>query len=220
YLQPAELRPGLLEVIASTEGVAPYFDLSFQHSSPALLRRMRRFGDPDSFLELLTRIRGLASEAGVRSNVIVGFPGETDEEFEDMLGLLEEIRFDHLGAFAYSEEESTPAARMEGQVDAAVKRERLERVMEVQQAITQEQNERWIGREVDVLIDRITGRDMDDPEADAGQRGAVGRTARQALEIDGMVHIDDAAGARAGEFVRARILDVIDNDLKAAILDD
>src|SRR5690606_664293 len=116
--------------------------------------------------------------------------------------------------------ESTPAAQMADQVDAAVKRERLERVMELQQSITQERNERWIGREVDVLIDRLTGRDMDDPAAVTGQRGATGRTAFQAFEIDGGVHISDAGGAQPGDFVRVRIVDVIEQDFRAEIASD
>jgi ribosomal protein S12 methylthiotransferase len=153
----------------------------------------------------------------LRTTVIVGFPGETDAEFEDMLGLLEEIRFDHLGAFSYSVEEDTPAARMGDHVSDAVKRERLERLLDLQRAISQERNEEWLGREVTVLIDSLTGRDMDDPSAAASERGAVGRTERQALEIDGVVHVEDACGAGPGDFVRCVITDVVENDLKAEI---
>ena len=99
YLQPAELRPGLLEAIATTPGVAPYFDLSFQHASNAVLRRMRRFGDPESFLGLLDRIRSLAPTAGVRSNVIVGFPGETEQDLETLCDFLVAARLDVTGVF-------------------------------------------------------------------------------------------------------------------------
>jgi ribosomal protein S12 methylthiotransferase len=218
YMYPSGIYPALVDQIAREPRIVPYMDMPIQHGSDAVLKRMRRPERQATIRERVSWLRAAIPDVALRTTVIVGFPGETDEEFEDMLGLLEEIRFDHLGAFAYSEEESTPAARMPGQVDAAVKRERLERVLELQSAVAQERNERWIGREVDVLIDAVTGRDMDDPDAFTGERGAVGRTAAQALEIDGVVHVDNAAGAQPGEFVRVRITDVIENDLKAVAL--
>ncbi|HWM74025.1 MAG TPA: MiaB/RimO family radical SAM methylthiotransferase, partial [Nocardioides sp.] len=110
YLQPAEIRPGLIEAIATTPGVAPYFDLSFQHASPTVLRRMRRFGDPESFLRLLDQVRALAPGAGVRSNVIVGFPGETEDELQTLCDFLEAARMDVTGVFGYSDEDGTEAA--------------------------------------------------------------------------------------------------------------
>ena len=110
YLQPAEMRPDLLEAIATTPGVAPYFDLSFQHASPAVLRRMRRFGSRPDFLELCARIRALAPEAGIRSNVIVGFPGETEEDLAELEAFLTEARLDAVGVFGYSDEDGTEAA--------------------------------------------------------------------------------------------------------------
>ena len=109
YLQPAETRPGLIEAIATTPGVVPYFDLSFQHASATVLRRMRRFGDPDSFLGLLEQVRALAPAAGVRSNVIVGFPGETEEEFATLCDFLVAARMDVTGVFGYSDEDGTEA---------------------------------------------------------------------------------------------------------------
>jgi MiaB/RimO family radical SAM methylthiotransferase len=117
YLQPAELRPGLLETIATTPGVAPYFDLSFQHASNAVLRRMRRFGDPESFLGLLDRVRSLAPAAGVRSNVIVGFPGETEEDVETLCDFLVGARLDVVGVFGYSDEDGTEAATYDDKLD-------------------------------------------------------------------------------------------------------
>jgi ribosomal protein S12 methylthiotransferase len=146
--------------------------------------------------------------------VIVGFPGEAEDDFEELLELLEEIRFDRLGAFSYSEEENTRAATMDGQVPEPVRRERLERLLDVQRAITLERNEAWVGREVSVLIDEVVGRDSDaGDDASPGTRGAMGRTQGQALEVDGVVHIADGKGARAGEFVRARITDALEHDL-------
>ena len=220
YMYPSGIYPALVEQIAREPRIVPYIDMPIQHGSDSVLKRMRRPERQATIRERVSWLRESIPDVALRTTVIVGFPGETDDEFEDMLGLLEEIRFDHLGAFSYSEEESTPAAQMADQVDAAVKRERLERVMELQQSITQERNERWIGREVDVLIDRLTGRDMDDPAAVTGQRGATGRTAFQAFEIDGGVHISDAGGAQPGDFVRVRIVDVIEQDFRAEIASD
>ena len=110
YLQPAETRPGLVEAIATTPGVAPYFDLSFQHASASVLRRMRRFGDPESFLGLLEQVRGHAPRAGVRSNVIVGFPGETEADLQVLCDFLVAARMDVTGVFGYSDEDGTEAA--------------------------------------------------------------------------------------------------------------
>src|SRR6478736_5437691 len=117
YLQPAETRPGLIEAIASTPGVVPYFDLSFQHASASVLRRMRRFGDPESFLGLLEQVRSLAPLAGVRSNVIVGFPGETEDELQTLCDFLVAARMDVTGVFGYSDEDGTEAAGFDGKLD-------------------------------------------------------------------------------------------------------
>src|SRR5689334_13555831 len=117
YLQPAETRPGLIEAIATTPGVTPYFDLSFQHASNAVLRRMRRFGDPESFLGLLDQVRTLAPAAGVRSNVIVGFPGETDDDLQVLCDFLVAARLDVTGVFGYSDEDGTEAAGLPDKLD-------------------------------------------------------------------------------------------------------
>ena len=220
YMYPSGIYPELVEQIAREPRIVPYIDMPIQHGSDSVLKRMRRPERQATIRERVSWLRDAIPDVALRTTVIVGFPGETDEEFEDMLSLLEEIRFDHLGAFAYSEEEDTPAAGMADQVEPAEKRERLERLLEVQRMIAQERNERWLGRDVDVLIDSITGRDMDDPAAPSGERGAIGRTACQALEIDGVVHVDGARGAKPGDFVKVTITDVLENDLKAVICDD
>lgn len=220
YMYPSGIYPALVEQIAREPRIVPYIDMPIQHGSDSVLQRMRRPERQATIRERVSWLRHAIPDVALRTTVIVGFPGETDEEFEDMLALLEEIRFDHLGAFAYSEEEDTPAARMPDPVEPAVKRERLERLLDVQRMIAQERNERWLGREVDVLIDSLTGREMDDPAAPVGERGAVGRTAWQALEIDGVVYVEAAGGAKPGDFVTVRITDVIENDLRAVICGD
>jgi ribosomal protein S12 methylthiotransferase RimO len=118
YLQPAEVRPGLVAAITDTEGVAPYFDLSFQHASPTVLRRMRRFGGTGPFLDLVERIRARRPEAGIRSNVIVGFPGETEADVAELRAFLEAARLDVVGVFGYSDEDGTEAAGLDGHLPA------------------------------------------------------------------------------------------------------
>jgi len=218
YMYPSGIYPELVEQIAREPRIVPYIDMPIQHGSDGVLKRMRRPERQATIRERAAWLRDAIPDVALRTTVIVGFPGETDEEFEEMLELLEDVRFDHLGAFSYSVEEETAAARMEDHVDDDVKRERLERLLDLQRAVSQERNDALLGRDVTVLIDSITGRDMDDPAAAASARGALGRTARQALEIDGVVHIDDARGAQPGQFVRARIVDVIESDFRAEIV--
>jgi MiaB/RimO family radical SAM methylthiotransferase len=128
YLQPAELRPGLIDVLAGTPGVAPYFDLSFQHASGSVLRAMRRFGDEERFCGLLDRIRQLCPQAGVRSNFIVGFPGETEADLDTLMSFLGAARLDAIGVFGYSDEDGTEAASLPGQLDPAEIARRVEEV--------------------------------------------------------------------------------------------
>jgi ribosomal protein S12 methylthiotransferase len=217
YMYPSGIYRELVDLIAGEPRIVPYIDMPIQHGSDPVLKRMRRPERQATIRERTTWLRDAIPGVALRTTVIVGFPGETDEEFDDMLGLIEDVRFDHLGAFSYSVEEDTPAATMTDHVADDVKRERLERLLDVQRTISQERNEQWLGREVTVLIDALTGRDMDDPTAAPVVQGAVGRTARQALEIDGVVHIDNARGHRPGEFVRARITEVIEDDMKAEL---
>ncbi|SDG15481.1 ribosomal protein S12 methylthiotransferase RimO [Sinosporangium album] len=205
YLQPAELRPGLLDVIAATEGIAPYFDLSFQHASGTLLRRMRRFGDPRRFLDLLDQARAKAPEAGVRSNFIVGFPGETEEEFAELAGFLQEARLDVIGVFGYSDEEGTEAASLPGKLDQDTIDERVAALSELAEELTAQRAEERIGTEVDVLI-----------EEDLGDGGYEGRAAHQGPEVDGSVTVQ-GIGLVPGQIVRAVVVDSEGADLIARI---
>ena len=194
YLQPAELRPGLLEAIAGTPGVAPYFDLSFQHASNAVLRRMRRFGDPESFLGLLDRVRALAPEAGVRSNVIVGFPGETEEDLETLCDFLVAARLDVVGVFGYSDEDGTEAASYDDKLDEDEVLARTARVSDLVEELTSQRAEERIDEEVVVLVEDVTDGEV------------VGRSAHQGPDVDGATYLDlplDRPGARIGDLVRA-----------------
>ncbi|GAA3702018.1 30S ribosomal protein S12 methylthiotransferase RimO [Nonomuraea antimicrobica] len=205
YLQPAELRPGLIDVITGTDGVAPYFDLSFQHASGTVLRRMRRFGDPERFLGLLESVRERAPEAGVRSNFIVGFPGETEEEFADLVGFLEEARLDVIGVFGYSDEDGTEAAGLPGKLAQEVIDERVRVLSDLAEELTAQRAEERIGTEVDVLIDD-----------DLGDGGYDGRAAHQGPEVDGSVTVQ-GIGLVKGQIVRAVVVDAEGVDLIARI---
>jgi len=127
YLQPAEMRPTLLQAMIATDKTAPYFDLSFQHTSPTVLRRMRRFGDTEKFLHLISQIRALSPEAGIRSNFIVGFPGETQEDFDDLANFITQAKLDAVGVFGYSDEDKTEALDLADKVDAEIIAQRVER---------------------------------------------------------------------------------------------
>ncbi|GIJ45896.1 ribosomal protein S12 methylthiotransferase RimO [Virgisporangium aliadipatigenens] len=206
YLQPAELRPSLLETIATTPGVAPYFDLSFQHSSEPVLRRMRRFGSTERFLELLGNVRALAPEAGARSNVIVGFPGETKADVAELERFLTEARLDAIGVFGYSDEDGTEAAGFTGKVSTATVRRRTERMAELADMLCAQRAEERVGSEVIVLVDEI------------GEDGVEGRAAHQAPEIDGttLLEGDDCGVLRPGDLVRAKVTASEGVDLVAA----
>ncbi|WP_433183684.1 30S ribosomal protein S12 methylthiotransferase RimO [Actinoallomurus sp. CA-150999] len=199
YLQPAETRPGLIEAIATTPGVAPYFDLSFQHASGPLLRRMRRFGDRERFLGLLEQIRALAPEAGVRSNFIVGFPGETERDVDELAQFLSAARLDAIGVFGYSDEEGTEAVGFDGKLDAAEIDSRVADLSSLAEELTAQRAEERIGSVVEVLV----------------EEPGEGRAAHQAPEIDGGVTLKGEAPV--GRIVRARVVEAMGVDLLAVV---
>jgi ribosomal protein S12 methylthiotransferase RimO len=208
YLQPAELRPGLIETIATTAGVAPYFDLSFQHSSEALLRRMRRFGSTARFLDLLASVRALAPDSGARSNIIVGFPGETRTDVAELERFLTAARLDAIGVFGYSDEDGTEAATMPGKLAATTIKRRYERMAALADTLCAQRAEDRVGTEVEVLVDTVDTVDTD---------GIEGRAAHQAPEIDGSTSLRGGAvtGLRPGDLVRAKVVASVGVDLIA-----
>jgi ribosomal protein S12 methylthiotransferase len=206
YLQPAETRPGLVEAIATTPGVSPYFDLSFQHASASVLRRMRRFGDPDSFLGLLDQVRALAPRAGVRSNVIVGFPGETDGDLQTLCDFLVAARLDVTGVFGYSDEDGTEAAGFDGKHDDDEIRARVEHVTDLVEQLTADRAEERIGEDVVVLVESV------DDSADG--RVAEGRADHQGPEVDGTTRLTGGTHA-VGDLVAATVVATEGADLVA-----
>jgi ribosomal protein S12 methylthiotransferase len=198
YLQPAELRPGLIEVIASTPGVAPYFDLSFQHASGRVLRAMRRFGDRERFTALVEAIRERSPQAGIRSNFIVGFPGETADDLRELELFLSRAQLDAIGVFGYSDEDGTEAASLPGHLDEAEVSRRVEEFAGLADELMTQRAESRLGETLDVLIEE---------EADDGPPGTfVGRAAHQAPEVDGVTTVASPAPTLklvAGDMVRA-----------------
>ncbi|GAA4702728.1 ribosomal protein S12 methylthiotransferase RimO [Phytohabitans rumicis] len=203
YLQPAETRPGLVEVIATTPGVAPYFDLSFQHSSEPVLRRMRRFGSTGRFLDLLSSVRSFAPSAGARSNFIVGFPGETRSDVDELVRFLTDARLDAIGVFDYSDEDGTEAATMSGKVSRATIKRRYDKLLALADELCTQRAEERLGSTVDVLVDSVSG------SASSGE--IEGRAAHQAPEVDGSTTLVagdtgvDLAALRPGDLVRATV---------------
>ncbi|MGY1714419.1 30S ribosomal protein S12 methylthiotransferase RimO [Geodermatophilus sp. SYSU D01106] len=212
YLQPAELRPGLLEVIATTDGVAPYFDLSFQHSSPGLLRRMRRFGGTDDFLALVERARALAPEAGFRTNVILGFPGETEDDVAELERFLTGARLDAVGVFGYSDEEGTEAMGLPGKLDQAEIDARVRRITDLVEELTAQRAEDRVGTRVEVLL-------TEDLSAEEGPGVWAGHGAHQDPDADGTTTVTGVPdGARPGQLLTAEVVDTDGIDLVAAAL--
>ena len=204
YLQPAEVRPSLLQAIVSVDKVVPYFDLSFQHANGDLLRSMRRFGDGEKFLHLITQIRALNPEAGIRSNFIVGFPGESDAQFMDLIEFLTQAQLDAIGIFGYSDEDKTEGKTLENKVAPELIKERVNELSTLVDELITQRAEARIGQKVSVLI-----------EDEAEQEG---RAEHQGPDVDGSTFIKSRNKYRVGEYVDAVVRDVLGVDLIAQVL--
>jgi ribosomal protein S12 methylthiotransferase RimO len=205
YLQPAEIRPTLLQAMVATEKVVPYFDISFQHASGTLLRRMRRFGDAEKFLHLITQIRALNPESGIRSNFIVGFPGETDEEYQDLVDFINAAGLDAIGIFPYSDEDNTEALKLENKVDPDLIQSRTNQLTTLAEELVNQRAAERIGQKVRVLIE--------DEETQEG------RAEHQGPEVDSTTFISTpgrpTSGYKVGQYVDAVVVDVAGADLVA-----
>lgn len=208
YLQPAEVRPDLIRVMATTPVVAPYFDLSFQHAAPGLLRRMKRFGGEEQFLDLIAAIRELAPLAGIRSNVIVGFPGESADDFETLLRFLDRARLDAVGVFGYSDEEGTEAFNFEPKVPANVISERVQAVRDLVDELMAQRAEDRIGEIVHVVIESIDS-ETGDGIGHAGHQGPDDSETRVTATSDVFV---------IGSIVRGVVIDTEGVDLIAQVV--
>ncbi|MGQ0845470.1 MAG: MiaB/RimO family radical SAM methylthiotransferase [Sporichthyaceae bacterium] len=213
YLQPAEMRPSLIDVLTNTDGVVPYFDLSFQHSSGSVLRRMKRFGDTGQFLDLIGAIRARAPLAGIRTNVIVGFPGETEDDVAELEGFLIAGRLDTVGVFGYSDEDGTEAAAFDGKLDPEEVAARVERLSRVVEELTEARAADRIGERLHVLVETLDPGEYPGEEQ-FGPARAEGRAAHQAPEVDGGVVLIGGTAA-VGEFVAATVIGNMGVDLVA-----
>jgi len=205
YMYPSGITRELVHLLASEPRVVPYLDMPLQHGSDRILKAMRRPERQATIRERVGWLREAIPNLTLRTTVIVGFPGETEQDFQELLDLLEEVRFERVGAFAYSEEEGTRAAAMPGQLPEEVKAERLEVLMDRQREISFEVNQAQIGRRTIALVDRVL---EDDPEF-----AFQARIESQALDVDGVTNLLPAEGVQAGTFVEIEVVDALDYDL-------
>lgn len=210
YSYPAKFKDDLIEAFVGLDKVVPYIDMPLQHISDPILKAMRRGVSGERIRRLLTKLRASIPDVAIRTGFIVGFPGETQENFEELMGFLEEQRFDNAGVFTFSPQDETPAAHLPDQVPEELRQERRAMLMELQQELHVENNTEWLGRTVDVLVEGMH------PETELLW---MGRSARQAPEIDGRVIINDAGGAAFGDIVKVEISDVAGYDLVGHVLD-
>jgi ribosomal protein S12 methylthiotransferase len=202
YLHPREIRERLLMEMTSNPVVAPYFDLSLQHVSGSLLRKMKRPGNTEKHTELIERIRDLDPEAALRSSFIVGFPGEEEDHVEELADFLGEVRLDWAGFFPYSAEPGTPAAAMDRQVPRELAMERLRYLSGIQEDVTESRHSEWMGRSDRILIDQV-------------EDGVpIGRSHRHAPEIDGVVRVD---GGEVGDWLPVEYTGVFGPDMEATV---
>ncbi len=208
YLQPAEIRPDLLDVLANTPKVMPYFDISFQHASGPLLRRMRRFGDRESFLGLLDSVRSRVPAAGIRTNVIVGFPGETEDDVQELTDFLEAARLDVVGVFGYSDEDGTEAETYADKIDPEAIAERVDQVGALIEELTSQRAAERIGTWVKVMVEEI------DPDT----ADVIGRAEQQGPDVDGSTTLVGAGAAEIGDILIAEVTATTGVDLMARVV--
>jgi len=205
YVYPYPSVDELIPMMAEGK-ILPYLDVPFQHASPRILKAMKRPGNVENVLERIRKWRSICPDLTIRSTFITGFPGETDEDFEQLLRFLEEAQLDRVGAFAYSPVEGAAANLLADAVPDEVREERRMRLMEFQEDISTQRLERWIGRDITVLVEEV-----DD-------EGAVARSGSDAPEVDGLVIIPDGDGLVPGEFANVRVTDCDVHDLYATLL--
>jgi ribosomal protein S12 methylthiotransferase len=214
YVYSAGLNERLAQLVARESRIVPYIDMPIQHASDRMLERMRRPERRRTLRAKLGWLRATIPDLALRTTCLVGFPGETEQDFRELLAFLEEAQFDRLGAFAYSPQEGTRATAYPDDVPDAVKRDRLEELLEVQRAISAERLARFVGREVDVLVDRVA----DPDEGGATGTTHVGRVCWQADDVDGVTYVERGGWTEPGRFVRTRIVASEDYDFRAVAL--
>ena len=214
YVYSAGITERLVELVAGESRIVPYLDMPIQHASDRILERMRRPERLRTLREKLAWLRGAVPDLALRTTCLVGFPGETDADFRELLAFVDEAQFDRLGAFAYSPQDGTRAAVFPDDVPDDVKRDRLEELLELQRAVSAERLARFVGRETAVLVDRVA----DPLEPDLGGATHIGRVPWQADDVDGVTYVAQGGWASAGTFVRVRLTGSEDYDFRAVAL--
>lgn len=205
YAYPETISDELIQVVKNNDKVCKYFDIPIQHISDSVLKRMNRQSNGESIRKLIKKLRQEIPEVIIRTTVMVGFPGESEADFEELYEFLQEVKFDKLGCFAYSKEDGTPASRLKEQIHPMTKKSRLNKVMSLQQKISKQNLKNKIGKEVEVLVE--------DKSFDG--KTYIGRSYMDVPEIDGVVYIESDDEIQIGSFVRCTITDVKEYDLIA-----
>lgn len=195
-----------MQIILTEPKICKYVDIPLQHISNNVLKRMNRKDSTESIRELLSKIRSSSPRMTVRTTLMVGFPGETDQDFQELCDFIKEVKFDDMGAFMFSPQEGTPAARMADQIPEEVKESRYHELMSIQAGISEENNENLIGTETEVLVEELI-------DTGDGNIQAKGRASFQAPEVDGNVYIDQPDDLQPGDFVNVKIVDGYAYDL-------
>ena len=205
YLYPYPVIDQLIPMMAEGK-ILPYLDVPLQHASPSILKTMRRPADSENALRRIEKWREICPDITIRSTFIVGFPGESDAEFGELLGFLEDAQLDRAGAFAYSPVEGATANQLPNQVDPDIQQERLEQFMRVQSEISARKLQNKIGKTETIIIDSVTN------------EGSIGRASGDAPEIDGEVHLPDITGLNCGDLVDVRIVAADEYDLEGELI--
>lgn len=203
YCYPEEITDELIEVMKEEKKICHYLDLPIQHASNRILKRMGRRTSKEQLMEIIGKLKKEIPDIALRTTLITGFPGETQEDHEELMQFVDEMEFDRLGVFTYSQEEDTPAALMEDQIEEEVKEERQAELMELQQEIAFDMAEDMIGREVLVMVEGKV----------ADENAYVGRTYKDAPNVDGLIFINTEAELMSGDFVKVKVTGALEYDL-------
>ena len=208
YCYPEEITDELIQVIKEEDKICNYLDLPIQHASDGILKRMGRRTSKEQLVEIIGKLRKEIPDIAIRTTLITGFPGETQEQHEELMEFVDEMEFDRLGVFTYSPEEDTPAAEMPDQIPEDVKEDRQAELMELQQEIAFDLAEEMIGREVLVMIEGKV----------ADENAYVGRTYKDAPNVDGLIFVESEEELMSGDFARVRITGALEYDLMGEII--
>ena len=208
YCYPEEITDELIQVMKEEKKICHYLDLPIQHASNAILKRMGRRTSKEQLVEIIAKLRREIPDIALRTTLITGFPGETEEQHEELLDFVDEMEFDRLGVFTYSPEEDTPAAEMDGQIEEEVKEDRQAEIMELQQDIAFDLAEDMIGREVLVMIEGKV----------ADENAYVGRTYKDAPNVDGLIFVNTEEELMSGDFLKVKVTGALEYDLIGEIV--